>query len=340
MVTESNALGGYLSRPLYFPEMYRNEKAYTIAVYADVVQTAAIHTQSGYKLEKANKTTLQGFSNSSRHAMIEFLAKVVDVPDLFVTLTYSDDVAEQWYLNMRRDFEAFRKRLERAYPDVRAMWRIEFVPRKSGRLIHRLIPHFHMLVWLPDSTTQERKDLILSGDGQLWRNAWHEITHSHDPNHLAAFGCKVEAIKSRKHAYAYCSKYLAKENEENVPAGRRWGRIGQFEHPTEFETELTAREYVHFKRLLNAYIKAEALKRYRNQKLNIPYPAKPAHEYLKFYEYFKKMNVRTGSSVFGLGFVSQEKPTGLRTVIRMIRHARELALLERAEIVRMRKRSD
>jgi len=330
MQKKRNAVSGNLSRPLYFPAIHRNESAFKIAVYADVVQSEAIHTTSGYKVDKANKTTLHGFSNSSRHAMIEFLAKVVDTPDLFVTLTYSDDVAEQWYLNMRRDFEAFRKRLERAYPDVCAMWRIEFVPRKSGRLMHRLIPHFHMLVWLPDTTTEERKNLILAGDGQLWRNAWHEITHSHDPNHLAAFGCKVEAIKSRKHAYAYCSKYLAKENEENVPAGRRWGRIGKFEHPTEYETELTAREYVHFKRLLNAYIKADALKRFRNQKLNIPYPQKTVSSYIKFYTYFKRMNVKTGSSVFGLGFISQENPIGSRTIYKMIRHARELAALDHA----------
>lgn len=328
-----NALSTNLSRPLYFPAIHRNESAYTLSVYADVVQCAAINTISGYKVDKPNKTKLHGFSNSSRHAMIEFLAKVVDVPDLFVTLTYSDDVAEQWYLNMRRDFEAFRKRLERAYPDVRAMWRIEFVPRKSGRLYGRLIPHFHMLVWLPDATTDERKAMILAGDGQLWRNAWHEITHSHDPNHLAAFGCKVEPIKSRKHGYAYCSKYLAKENEENVPAGRRWGRIGQFEHPTEYDTTLTTREYIHFKRLLNAYVKADALKRYRNQKIVMPLKPLPASYYLKFYDHFVRSNIKTGSTVFGLGFMSQENPIGNRTIYRMIRHARELAALDHAATI-------
>jgi len=60
--------------------------------------------------------------------MIEFLAKIEDTPDLFVTLTYSDDIAQQWYLTMREHFEAFRKRLEYYYPEIRAMWRIEFVP--------------------------------------------------------------------------------------------------------------------------------------------------------------------------------------------------------------------
>lgn len=333
MVKATSAVGSYLSRPLYFPAIHRNEKAYTLAVYADVVQTSAIHTQSGYKVDKPNKAKLHGFSNSSRHAMIEFLAKVVDVPDLFVTLTYSDDVAEQWYLNMRRDFEAFRKRLERAYPDVRAMWRIEFVPRKSGRLYGRLIPHFHMLVWLPDVTTEERKSLILEDDGQLWRNAWHEITHSQDPNHLAAFGCKVEAIKSRKHAYAYCSKYLAKENEENVPAGRRWGRIGQFEQPTEYDTELTAREYIHFKRLLNAYIKSVAIKRHKTQKIVIPFKPLPMSYYMKFYDSFVKQNIKYGSMVLGLGFISQDNPVGSRTVYKMIRHARELAALDHAATI-------
>jgi len=322
-----------LSRPLYFPKTqtsenisrYQLEPAYKIAVYADIVQAQAMYPPQQKDSQHHNKTKLHGFSDGSRHAMIEFLAKIEDTPDLFVTLTYSDDIAQQWYLTMREHFEAFRKRLEYYYPEIRAMWRIEFVPRKSGHLINQLIPHWHLLVWLPKDTPQERKDLILKDDGQLWRNAWHAITHSQDSAHLAKFGCLVEPIKSRKHAYAYCSKYLAKENEENVPAGRRWGRIGTFEQYAELETELTQRQYVHFKRMLNAYLKAEALKRYKRQKVTIPYRKLPLSHFMKFYKHFVKMNVSTGCSVFGLGYVSQEIPIGKRTIYKIIAQARVLA---------------
>lgn len=326
---KTDALAVNLSRPLYFPEINRNTASYQIAVYADVIQAQAMYPPRQQKSQHHNKTKMHGFSDSSRHAMIEFLAKVERVPNFFVTLTYSDDIAEQWYLNMRRDFEAFRKRMEYYYPDIQAMWRIEFVPRKSGRLYGRLIPHWHLLVWMPESTPQARIDKILEGDGQLWRNAWHEITHSSDPNHLAAFGCKVERIRSRKHAYAYCSKYLAKENEENVPAGRRWGRIGKFEFNTELETTLTTREYIHFKRLLAAYLKAEAHKRHKRQKLNIPYPAKPLSYYMSFYRSFKRQSIAVGCMVLGVGFISQDAPIGMKTYMKIIKHARELAYGER-----------
>lgn len=340
-----------LSRDLYFAELQHTQFTHEIKVYADVLQVVGLnpppqeHRIKHCRCAKGcicnndgmcqcgnicichtpNKQKIHGFSHSSRHAMIEFLAKVEDVPQLFVTLTYSDDIAFDAHLNMRRDFEAFRKQLEYHYPNVKGMWRIEFVARKSGAWFGRLIPHFHLLIWLPKGTPQTSIDKILEGDGQLWRNAWHKITHSTDGHHLAAFGCKVEPIKSRKHAYAYCSKYLAKENEENIEAGRRWGRIGKFEQPTELETRLSAREYVHFKRLLNAYIKAEAIKRYKRQKLVIPYPQLPRSHYMRFYHSFVKHNINTGCMVLGLGYISQENPIGLLTYLRMISHARQLA---------------
>ena len=299
MIESEYALSPSLSRALYFEKLHSTQSEYKIDVFADVIQVTSLHPpQQNRKPVKckcgngcicesrktgqcrcanncvchlANKRKIHGFSDGSRHAMIEFLAKVEDTPDLFVTLTYSDDVAAKWNERLHSDFELFRKQLEYHYPKIRAMWRIEFVPRKSGYLIHQLIPHWHLLIWLPAGTPQARKDKILENDGQLWRNAWHKITHSTDENHLAQFGCKVEPIKSRKHAYAYCSKYLAKETYEDIEAGRRWGRIGRFEQPVEMSTELTSREYIHFKRLLNAYLKAEALKRFKRQKVVIPF---------------------------------------------------------------------
>jgi len=329
----NDAFSGNLSRASFFEKLPHTQLRYKIDVYADVINIKSFYPVAKHDI--GIKQKMSGFSDNSRHAMIEFLAKVPDVPDLFVTLTYSDDIAQDWTINLRGDFEKFRHQLEYHYPNVRAMWRIEFVPRKSGRLYSQFIPHMHLLVWLPKGTSKARKDKILQNDGQLWRNAWHKITHSTDENHLAKFGCLVERIKSRKHAYAYCSKYLAKENEEQIEAGRRWGRIGKFETPTELETYMTTREYVHFKRILNAYIKAEALRRFKRQRLNIPYPPKTISYYMKFYKSFVKQNVYRGTTVFGVGFISQDEPIGTRTIFRMIRQARLQTIQEQQN-----KRSD
>jgi len=327
-----------LSRALYF-EKSQLEPAYDVVVYADVVQITSKYPpiqnpqkpttlEEDYEKQKANKNKIHGFSNQSRHAMIMFLAKIERVPDLFVTLTYSDDIADKWSLNMRADFERFRHQLEYIYPNITAMWRVEFVPRKTGKHRGKLIPHWHLLVWLPDTVTSDEKIAILASDGKLWRERWHKLTHSEDENHLIAFGCKVEEIKSRRHAYAYCSKYMAKENYEDIEAGRRWGRIGKIEVIEEHATELTMRQYIHFKRLLNAFIKSEAIKRYHRQKFMTPFidgKQYPISHYLKFYKSFKKMSIATGCSVLGLGYISQESCVGLRTIYKMLRQAREQA---------------
>lgn len=308
MIEKEQVVSPYLSRPPYFPAQHRVDITHKVSVFADMVDVQGLNPPKR-EFVPSTKQKLKGLSDKARHSMIEFLAKIIEVPDFFVTMTYSDDVAYQAYLKMHGHFEIFRKRLERRYPNIRAMWRIEFVTRKSGVLTGTLIPHFHLLIWLPESMTEYEKECLLAGEGQQWRNWWHEITHSSDMHHKAKYGVKVEAIKSRRHAYAYCSKYLAKDTFENVEAGRRWGRIGKFEQPTEAEALLTGREYIHFKRLLNAYIKSKAP---------------------KFYKSFRRMNVHTGCSVFGLGFISQEAPIGNRTIYRMLRHARELARQEQA----------
>lgn len=325
MQKTGNAVSGNLSRAVYFEKKARYDVSYQINVYADMFQAHALVSPAG-KRGKANKRKLKGFSNESRHRMIEFLAKVVDVPDLFVTMTYSDDVAQDWFLKIKDHMELFRKQLEYHYPTVRAVWRLELVTRKSGAFYGQFVPHWHMLVWLPKDTPPERKAKILEDNGQLWRNAWHKITHSTDENHLAKYGVQVTECKSRKHAYSYCSKYLAKTEFESIEVGRRWGRIGTFDTEPELQTEITQRQYIHLKRMLNAYLKSEALKRFNNQKIVIPYAPIPLADYQAFWRYFKRMMVTKGSTVFGLGFISQNAPIDTQTIYRMIRHARDLAL--------------
>jgi len=314
-----------LSRAVYFEKKSRYEVSYQINVYADMFQAHKLVNPPGKK-GRVNKRKLKGFSNESRHRMIEFLAKIVDVPDLFVTLTYSDDVASEWYLKVRHHMELFRKHLEYHYPQIRAIWRLELVTRKSGSHYGQFIPHWHMLVWLPKDTTPEQRSLILKDDGQVWRNVWHKITHSTDNDHLAKYGVQVTECKSRKHAYSYCSKYLAKTEYETLEAGRRWGRIGKFDITPELSTEITARQYVHLKRLLNAYLKAEALKRFTNQRIIIPYRPYDLQHFQQFWRYFKRMTINKGSTVFGLGFASMDLPISMQTIYKMIRHARDLAL--------------
>jgi len=313
MTTEAR----YLSSVPYFPDTHKLEIMYSVKVFADMVEIQALFPpkreppkpdpdefdENGFLLPKP-KVIVKGFSDKSRKRMIDFIAKTVDTPDLFCTLTYSDDIVENAHVNLHRDLEVFRKRLERAYAGIRAVWRVEFVPRKSGAFYGKLQPHFHLLVWLPKSLQYNEIELILKDDGAMWRAWWHDLTGSTNSEHLRYYGCQVQKCMSRKHAYAYVSKYVAKGADENITAGRRWGVIGKFEHPVDIDTGLTARAYIELKRMLNRYMKRKCP---------------------KFYKQFRKMSIHLGSSVYGLGFLSQEKVIGATTIARMIRHARELA---------------
>lgn len=297
-----NALN--LSSAPYFPKRNRYDIIYKLEVYADV---AEVHSYFPPKTQHVwvNREKISKFSDKSRKRMIDFIAKTVDAPDLFVTLTYSDDVVEYAHINLHRDLETMRKRWEYEYPDFKAIWRVEFVPRQSGKFYGQLKPHMHLLVWLPKYLNYEQVQGLLEDDGKMWRGWWHTVCGSQNSEHLRYYGCQVQRCMSRKHAYAYVAKYVAKGADENVTAGRRWGRIGKFEHPTEIETELTTRAYIELKRMMNKYVKRKSP---------------------KFYKQFRKMNIYMGCTVYGLGFLSQDKVVGMNTITRMIRMARDIAL--------------
>lgn len=299
-----------LSSGSYFPANTNNILKYNVKVFADVTEVHVLNLPKAYA-HHGIKQNLAGFSNRSRRNMIMFLAKEPETPDLFCTLTYSDDTVEYAYLDMHKHFEAFRKRMERAYTGIRAVWRIEFVPRKSGRFRGEFKPHFHLIVWLPDWITPAQKSAILANYGEKWRVAWHEIIKSTDKNHLSKYGCVVEPVRDRQHAYRYTAKYMAKEELETLEVGRRWGRIGQFDEIIEADTELTMREYIHFKRLIARYIK---------------------HKSPKFYKQFRRMSTWVGCAALGIGWMSQLAPDGTRTIYRMLRHARQLAKQELDEL--------
>lgn len=234
------------------PTSIEANSVYTVSIFADMVK---VKRQDAPAPEHGifERGEIKGFSERSRKRMIESLAAIERVPDLFATMTYSDDVVSMNPEVFRPQFEAFRRRLERAYPDITAMWRIEIVPRKSGKLKGQDQPHLHMLVWLPVAMSQEQKDEILEGKGKEWRKWWHEIIGSNNAYHLETYGLQLEPIRSRRHAYHYASKYVGKTANDEYAIGRRWGRIGQLDTLPVLEIDISRSEYIQLKRAIAAY---------------------------------------------------------------------------------------
>jgi len=221
-----------------------------------------------------------GFSRAARKRMIEFMAKVRDEGDMyFVTMTYDD---MSWLIKSNAhhdDFEAFRRRFERAFPNWKAIWRVEVKERKSGILTGQNVPHFHLLVFTgrhDDEQTQEAHAMGL----QAWGvSAWGQILQTEN-SHFQEYGFHVSPVRNRKHAYSYVSKYIGKQDNDTIPCGRRWGRIGKFDTSHSETLTITEDEAIAFKRLVKRWLKN------RNP---------------KFAKRFAKVQSGAGFSVFGLG---------------------------------------
>jgi len=97
-------------------------------------------------------------------------------------------------------------------------------------------------------------------------------------------GADVAPVKSRKHAYHYVSKYVAKESGDVLEIGRRWGRIGDFDTAGSIEVALTFDEYVIFRRLVRRWMKGRGGKYHRR---------------------FAKQSPSKGCTVFGIGDEAQ-----------------------------------
>lgn len=229
----------------------RRENQYSVSIYADMMKvrkTDAPPPPHGI----FRRAAVTGFSAKSRKRMIEMLASVTTVPDLFCTLTFSDDTYAREDFDPKYYFELFRHYLEYHYPDIIAIWRMEAEERKSGEFTGDKIPHFHLLIWLPQKMVFDM-GALLNDEGLLWRTYWHEVTGSTNEYHLLRYGLQLQQIKSRRHAYHYASKYVSKTKDDNLEIGRRWGVVGQVDDLPVFEIEMSAKQFKELKRLITSY---------------------------------------------------------------------------------------
>lgn len=182
----------------------------------------------------------------------------------FVTLTYH----HMWpgnYAGRKRHLDALRKRLERRYGELSAVWRLEFQKRGA--------PHYHLLLFVrPGQVSdgrgmtrkQQRRDALLRLRNNIaWM--WHEIVDPQDMQLLNA-GTGVEEVKSWRGVNAYAAKYMGKLEQLRVevgPVGRYWGTWRRDHLPiTCVTTQVSVREAFRIRRALRGVSRV----RYRNRR--------------------------------------------------------------------------
>jgi len=117
---------------------YRNASLIEVRLRGDVVPGKTTSAPRGEIIE---------FTPAARRRMMQMMAKVerAAIP-FFVTLTYPDDFP-LYREDYKGHLEAFCDRLERRWPGMAVIWKLEFKERKSGENAGKLAPHYHLFVY-------------------------------------------------------------------------------------------------------------------------------------------------------------------------------------------------
>lgn len=136
---------------------------------------------------------------------------------LFVTLTWHEGWGSDWRA-WKAALAAFARRLERRYPHMAFVWRMEAQRRGA--------PHFHLIVynvpWLSAKTVAR------------W---WAEVIDAADDKMQIESGTEVRRVKSQGQAVGYVAKYTSKDEGYEFRAwdggtvveetGRLWGVVNR-----------------------------------------------------------------------------------------------------------------
>ena len=176
--------------------------------------------------ESVPRGVVSGFSKAARKRMLELLNQLTFERIAFVTLTYPAEFpldGREYKKHLRR----FRARMERKYPKIRVLWRLEFQRRGA--------PHFHLLLFDAPFLCK----FCLSYD-------WYKSVGSGDKKHLRR-GTNIKGVASKGEngkIISYVAKYAAKPLDPQVKnddtwTGRYYGRWNvETPTPIEFEIDL------------------------------------------------------------------------------------------------------
>lgn len=185
-----------------------------IAVYEQGITLSApqFRRKSGQR-DGRTRGRVQGFSRRSRLRMMRMFGRVQWSrygQISFVTLTYHHGHrrAEQ---SPAEHLNNWLTQARQRFPGVQYVWRLE--PQQRGA------PHYHVMLLFPKSHTPPALDALTAWASE----SWHRIADPNSEAH-AKHGVDVQQVDSFRRAFAYLSKYVAKEEsraDQNLP-GRRW----------------------------------------------------------------------------------------------------------------------
>lgn len=186
---------------------------------------AKLTTKTEIKKNVARRGKISTFSTRSRRRIMETINKInkkkTNPNPIFITLTYPSQFPKS-HRTCKRHLDIFFKSLERHFPDIYSLWRLEYQVERGTR---RGAPHYHLIIFQP---LDSPPIINIKSFRSYIAHTWYNTVKSGDPKHLKA-GTQADFMKSWRGLTSYCSKYLAKVSQSGVPAimedlpGRFWG---------------------------------------------------------------------------------------------------------------------
>jgi len=184
----------------------------------DLLEVTYVNSKPAPRRPGRRKSIL-GFSPSARLRLLRTMATVYWEgvgPSLFITLTYPDSHIDRTMQTRTQDRSRFFRDMENYLgKEFGAVWRVEWVTRKSGSRKGTMAPHVHLIVfglrYIPYQTVNKLWRGVLAVDGALRTD--------------------VRRIKGQRDVAKYVAKYAAKAEVDRSlviasylnTTGRHWG---------------------------------------------------------------------------------------------------------------------
>jgi len=202
---------------------------------------------------------IMDFTRKSRLRMMRRVLSMSKMPSYFCTLTYDDTVIKDYSQDemvkkIKKDINKLGVFAVGRFKGIGAIWRIEWVARKSGICAGWVVPHLHLLIYNVDG---EREGLTV---GLEIRKMWIKYTGTVNPAAVAVTNREKSWIKldGRKHAIYYMSKYTAKEGDNmGFSTGRHWGQFGNVPKAEGVALRCKKKESDHLIRFLKKWFEAK-----------------------------------------------------------------------------------
>jgi hypothetical protein len=235
-ITNSNQSQAHLGLVPYFTDSIEISAYEGCIIAASPVKMAGNHEPPIRRGED-----ITGMSKNSRLRLIKRLACIhwkSYRSALFSTLTYHNEYP-QTGKEVKIELDKFIKRIERSFPSLDYVWRMELQKRGA--------PHFHFIFFIRNEEYPLNPEWIKRDVREHWL-----AINPCGCESCVAHAVETETLENFGKVIAYVSKYVAKETKgtENNYTGRRWGYIRTLSYKEYEKIKLSGLQFIYLKLLL------------------------------------------------------------------------------------------